>query len=166
MNTVKFRGYHVEAENVKIIGTKHADRCASSMRSKTPSQLCSQDDHKVSLFSESTWKHPRCARLWKEDPYIHLTSSEDSMSGCDLQGLQKYVTAHTSSCPLKSRNEEYWVSRWVSNSRLNYSLYCSAESSLRQVFTNGQDCFWDRDAIWSRAIYPCVNMSKHHHSFL
>lgn len=66
--------------------------------------------------------------------------------------------------PPEETSEEYWVSRWVW--RLNYSLYCNAESSLRQVFTNSQDCFWDRDAIWSRAIYPCVNMSKHHFFFL
>lgn len=68
--------------------------------------------------------------------------------------------------PSEETSEEYWVSRWVCNWRLNYSPYCNAESSLRQVFTNSQDCFWDRDAIWSRAIYPCVNMSEHHFSFL
>jgi len=121
-------------------------------------RLCSWDDHKVTSTSPS--------HMLKG---AFLTcASRDLKIPCHVVICQFCSAMSKPTHPLipERAKVKYTESEDECPTHLNYSLYHSAESSLKQVFTNGSDCFWDRDAIWSRAIYPCVNVSKHHHSFL
>lgn len=79
---------------------------------------------------QPTQKQPfQSARDKRKHPCVFFLS--------DISTFTRFaIKAHTYSCPppkqARSLSEEHRVSKWVCNRCFGYSLYCCAESSLRQ----------------------------------